>query len=500
MELDLKFQEINCCETRGSIVTSHEETMETAIPEYCPDVARIVDTVGQLKVKEKTLSAGRLTIGAAVKVTVLYTSEESTGLRSMTVNVPFSCTLEEPRLNECRSVCVCGRIALVEARAVTSRKLYVRVLSEFEVEGIACPKHRICQDAEGEAALQLRKREMDTQILTEVLEREFQFHQECVPEPGQGIPEDLLLERLCLRVIDCQKISSKLVVKGEALASFLYRSEEQQLCNYDATLPFSQILDGLDLPEDATYQVEAWPIDSDVRVIRTDGSCRLSLSMRIGLMIKVYKKSKLTYIEDLYSTECDAQVKKECVTMETGQPAQKLRSEAVETLEFGQGKPFVCLTGAECGAVTAAAEGESQMLRTNLRLKVLYLDEAGTPVSTERVVELAVPAEHVPQTARALCEPAALRFSGGSCEVKIPVEFLVGQTQPRQLHTVGAVELQERGTQERPSLVLRRVKEGETLWDIAKQYYADPKTIQSVNQLEEEELLPEGILLIPKVR
>ena len=186
--------------------------------------------------------------------------------------------------------------------------------------------------------------------------------------------------------------------------------------------------------------------------------------------------------------------------METGQPAQRLHSEAVQTLEFGQGKAFIWLTGADCGVVTAAAEGGSQMLRTNLRLKILYLDEAGSPVSTERVVALAVPAEHMPQTARAVCEPAALRFSGDSCEVKIPVEFLVGQTQTQQLHTIGAAQLQERGTQERPSLVLRRVKAGETLWDIAKQYYADPKTIQSVNQLEEEEVLPEGILLIPKVR
>ena len=48
MELELKFAELACCEPVGDLVTTQEESMETAIPEYCPDIARIVDTVGQL--------------------------------------------------------------------------------------------------------------------------------------------------------------------------------------------------------------------------------------------------------------------------------------------------------------------------------------------------------------------------------------------------------------------------------------------------------------------
>ena len=41
MELELKFAELACCEPVGDLVTTQEESMETAIPEYCPDIARI---------------------------------------------------------------------------------------------------------------------------------------------------------------------------------------------------------------------------------------------------------------------------------------------------------------------------------------------------------------------------------------------------------------------------------------------------------------------------
>ena len=99
MELELKFTEVTGCEPVGDLVTTQEESMETAIPEYCPDMARIVDTVGQLRLREKHLTGQQLTVSGSVVLTVLYTSEESAGLRSLSMEVPFSCQVEDKRLS-----------------------------------------------------------------------------------------------------------------------------------------------------------------------------------------------------------------------------------------------------------------------------------------------------------------------------------------------------------------------------------------------------------------
>ena len=114
MELELKFAELACCEPVGDLVTTQEESMETAIPEYCPDIARIVDTVGQLRLREKHPAGQQLTMGGSVVLTVLYTSEESAGLRSLSMEVPFSCQVEDKRLADCDAVCVTGRLLLAE--------------------------------------------------------------------------------------------------------------------------------------------------------------------------------------------------------------------------------------------------------------------------------------------------------------------------------------------------------------------------------------------------
>ena len=124
MELGLQFTDLTCWEKTGHAAVSHEETMETAIAEYCPDMTRIVTACGQLYIREKTASEERVTVSGTVRVTVLYTSEESTGLRSLTVSVPFSCAAEDQELASAQLIWATGRLLLVEAQAVTARKLY----------------------------------------------------------------------------------------------------------------------------------------------------------------------------------------------------------------------------------------------------------------------------------------------------------------------------------------------------------------------------------------
>ena len=128
MELELKFAELACCEPVGDLVTTQEESMETAIPEYCPDIARIVDTVGQLRLREKHPAGQQLTMGGSVVLTVLYTSEESAGLRSLSMEVPFSCQVEDKRLADCDAVCVTGRLLLAEAKAIVGNQGRVTVI------------------------------------------------------------------------------------------------------------------------------------------------------------------------------------------------------------------------------------------------------------------------------------------------------------------------------------------------------------------------------------
>ena len=497
MAIDLKFAEITGYEAVGDLVVTHEESMETAIPEYCPDLARIVDAVGQVNIREKNLTDERLTIGGSIRVTVLYTSEESAGLRSLTLSVPFSCGVEDKR--QCESVCVDSRLLLLEAKPLGARKLYVRVLPEFRVRGYRRSTRRLCTGASDSAGLQLRCETVTLPLMSHVWDREFHFAQEVPPEGSEGVPEDLLMDRMFLRITGCQHFGSKLVVKGEAVLSVLYRAEGQRLCSREVTLPFSQIMEGEELSEEAELSCTARIMDREVHPVRTEEGNGFGVTMRVGLLICAYEQQQVEYVSDLYSTRCNLTAVRQPITFAAAQLPEEVSCSASQRLE-GAGS-FVYLTEAEAAAPELAAEGSQCQARTSVRVRVLYLDESGTPVTAERTCELSAALRETPSAVQVTIEPESWQRSGGAFDLRLPVMFRLQRAGETCVTAVTSVT--EQGNVDRaamPSLILRRLSPGETLWDVAKQCRTEQQAIITANELEPGADLTDIMLLIPKTR
>ena len=87
----------------------------------------------------------------------------------------------------------------------------------------------------------------------------------------------------------------------------------------------------------------------------------------------------------------------------------------------------------------------------------------------------------------------------GTCQVRVPVCFYGLTGEETELRTVTAVKESEESQETRPSLVLRRARCGECLWDMAKQHGSSEDAIRQCNHMEDDSL-PEGMLLIPVLR
>lgn len=494
--MELQFEEITCYETVCCAVTSREESIETAIPEYCPAIARIVDAVGQLSVRERLPAEDRYTVAGVVKVTVLYTSEEAQGLRSLTMSVPFSAVVSDGRLSGCSAVCFTGRLPLVEARAVTSRKLYLRVLPELTATGYRPTERRLCCGAREEPHLRMRRQDVTLELMTGACEKEFTFTDDGLNLPDT--PEDLLLWELCPRITSYQKVGGKMLVKGEMGLRALYRTEEQSLHTYEGTLPISQIIDTAALPDGDGGELAVTPclMDGEVRLMRSEG-VSMAVSAVVGLQVAVHEKKTISCLADLYSTAQETVVKRgECICP-TDVPAKVLHQDLTERLEFGRSQPFAYVTDVSCGAVAVLPEEGHTTVRTNVHLKALYLDESGAPVTVERTSEVSAATAGQAGRVSARVNLDSTVTGGGVCELRLGLDFTVCGGGEQTVSGITAVELQDAEPAARPSLILRRMQEGETLWDIAKQYRTDEEAILSANGGEAPQ---NRMLLIPKMR
>ena len=455
MELGLQFTDLTCWEKTGHAAVSHEETMETAIAEYCPDMTRIVTACGQLYIREKTASEERVTVSGTVRVTVLYTSEESTGLRSLTVSVPFSCAAEDRELASAQLIWATGRLLLVEAQAITARKLYIRILPEVTMTGYIRAVRRICSGTDENAALRVRCRDHACSLLDAVVERDITVTQEVQVSP---VPEELLLYRLYPRLTSCRTVGNKLVVKGEAALSALYRGQDQQLHTYDTELPLSQILDGGGLPEDGEYAVRLCLTGGEARVLRSDNGGGLSVTVELRLLLCAYRTERCTCVEDLYSIRQPVHLEQETVTLPAAHPDRILREETVEHLDFGGNKPFFFITDTDCANAAVTTEAGQTALRTTVRTRLLYLDENDSPAVTERASEVVLP---VKETVQGLCcglsGGPGVQLGAGGCDVRQVVEFLAEDAQQEPLVTVCGGELLEPEEQEAVEIMRKAI-------------------------------------------
>lgn len=496
MELGLQFADITYFESLENHAVTHEETLETAIPEYCPDMSRIVETVGELYVQEKVAGEDRYTVAGTVKVTVLYTSEESAGLKSLTVSVPFSARMEE-QIGAGRTVFVTGRVLMLEARAITSRRLHIRLVPEITASTFRPQQSALCVGVEPEPTLRVKREELTLPLLAGVTEQEIGFTGEAALPAGK-VPEELLVYRLCPRVQQVQRVGGKLMVKGELLMRALYRSGDALADYWEGALPFSDVVDGGALAEDGELSVTPTLTAADARVLRGDGSGGIGVTAQISLAIRAYQRKTVSYISDLYSVRYDTRLEQRPLTVHLDEPETELVQEAVSRLELESGTPFVYVTELECAPVTSTVEGGRSVLRTAVRWQALYLDESGSPITVGRTEEVTVPVEEMRGTACARCCPVTVQC-GGVCQIRIPVTFAVTWEERVIINSLTAVTMEEaQRTGAAPSLILRRMRPEETLWDVAKQYHTDMDAIRQTNQWEGD--FTERMLLIPRVR
>ena len=327
-------------------------------------------------------------------------------------------------------------------------------------------------------------------------ERECSAALETPVPPNQPAPEDLLCSRLYPRITGCQPVGSKLMVKGELFLSALYRCREQQLYTYEAALPFSQIVD---LPEGAGQgecTAAAQLAGCEVRLLRSEESSGFSVTAELRLLLTTTRSETLSCVTDLYSIRCDTRVETQEVSLPAAAPERTGRQECVQHLDFGRQRPFVFVTDADC---TPTLAGDDNDLHTTVRLRLLYLDEEETPTVTERTAEVTLPAVSR-DAACALCGAPEVAFSGSGCDIRQVVSLRAPEEDRQTLPTVTEVELlTDRQPGRRPSLVMRRLASGESLWDVAKQYHTDEDLIRTVNHLEEG-VVPDKMLLIPRIR
>ncbi|MEY8403389.1 SPOCS domain-containing protein [Oscillospiraceae bacterium 44-34] len=495
-------------ETVVEVTLCQEETLESIVPDACPDILRIVDVCGQATLSGKQAREGAAQVTGMVRACILYQPEGSGGLRRMEVGLPFTCQAEAPGLTERGTVLAHPKLRCAEARALNPRKVLLRV--DLAVDITACqPVERpVCcgvTEQEGEGLCQRQYQGEDYQLCV-VQEKPFIFSDQVRLQSGSGESPALLAARVQPLCTESKLIGSKLIFKGMVELYLLLQEAGGGLSTSQESLPFSQIIETAGAAEEGDCQVEVEI--ASFRCEQDPGDSReLNVELELLAQAQVRCRRPVTLLQDLYSTSRLMEVQRENQLLcRLGE--QSVRPQAVrELLETGEMVRSVVDARLSLGQVRQNREGRELVLTAETWITVLYLDENELVQCIRRSLPVTCRLECA-EGSRCSCfcdcpgEVFAAPAAGG-VEVRFTVEFHCLTTQTTAVPVVTAAQMGEArsvGEGQRPSVVLRMPSPGEELWDIAKAHGTTMERILQANELDEEALPHGRMLLIPSAR
>ena len=508
MELDLKRAAFDCYEAAADGMLTQEESAETIVPDYCPDIARIIHTAGKIFISSRDLRDGKADISGTVKVTVLYTPDGEGGIRTLEFAMPFTVQ------GEARGTCLFAEAELesIETRLLNPRKVSTRCRILTKLSGYQKTQVAYCGDVDsGEGGWGIEKRQETRRAtaITHILEKDFTFSDEMNISAGREAPEELLLSKVKSTVSETKLIGSKLILKGLFSVELLCRASGNQYYATAGELPFSQILEAVDAPEDAACRAEVQLTGAEFHLGGDSGDSHavgVTLYLHVGAVLR--EEKSLTLLSDLYSTAYDLTYDAAPVRFSDFAETLSRRQTVREVLEIGVVAKSILSMDVVCGPVSVSREKETATLRTAVTVRALYLDEGDVPLVSERRLEVAGQLE-LPEdcqvSARACCGGEVQgSLTGGGIEVRFPVDFTAEAVSRRQSVCITGVKLDTEKPKDftgQPSLVLRCLDKNETLWDLAKRYSTTGEHILAANEFAcEEDICRDKLLLIPRKR
>jgi hypothetical protein len=422
-------------------------------------------------------------------------------MRSLEMTIPTDIRMEASAVDsDCRTVADL-RLRAVEARAVNSRKVSVRVQVEAQAQ---CYRPQPMEIASGlekdDGSVQLLQKTASVVTVSDVGEKTFVVTDDYALPAGCGGAERILSQRVEALVEDVKYVSGKAVFRGRVRAWLTFAAAGDGLFSGRYETEFSQIMELSASGAEAvpTVNLALTGVYFDLPE-RGEESGRVSAEIHLAAQAICRQRQEVAYIADLYSNRTALVPAMSPLTVVSDMGPVSLRQTVA-----GRAEPFS--GDGEVLSLTAAVGGiavEENTVRTSVTIRLISRQRDGQCTAARCRLTAEFTASELPQGAalQAVTVTATDVYyapGSGGADVRVTLQMdglRLVQTTVMAVEAVtedGEAWEKEKGA---PSVTLVRVPGGTDMWSLARRYHSTMEAIAGANEGREE-----GLLLIPKGR
>lgn len=483
--------------------------VDLTLPDYCPDIEKILKCTLTPKIQSKTLSGGQLQVDGYCVVNVLYVESINKTIRCCEQSVNFSQSFSVKETPDNPVIITKTKSEYINCRALSPRRLVMHGAFSLYAKVYSTNKTSIYSPSDNN--LETNKKSVRCADLKSFCQEQFNVCEEISVSDKPAI-ETILHTDVGVSITDAKAVTGKLMVNGEINLRMFYLSDVESGATgkIDYLLPFNQIIDCEGIDENTINNVTCDVMSYDIRLKNDMLSEKPAIILDVKLCVTeegyIINDEEVTV--DAYSVFCASNPEFE--QLKIINEVSPVSENYIEKLsvKVDDGKISKIL---DIYADYVSADGQpcENGIKVNGKINIcmIALNEDNTPVFIERSSDY----EHILNSAadcNSLLAPEARTASisyrladDNTVEIRCEIKISAGAMKKDTLKAVKNVELFE----DKPivtdncALTLYFAKKGENLWDIAKSHNTRLDMLLAENSAENLTLDASQMLLIPRI-
>ncbi len=516
LELSKKYIHMN--REKGKAVTQITLDDDFNVPDTKPDLIRIILDKGEIRLDETTITQDHVWLKGVLKFSLLYRSDQEEGrINSMNGEIPFQESLAIDGANEYDTAKMSWEMEDLSIGIINSRKLSVKALVVLKAVIDEIYDEDVITGAEREGGIQLLEDNLSAMQLFLAKKDTYRFKEEIVLPSNKPNIRQVLWKSVQLRSVEMRLFDGQLNIKGESLVFVLYESEEEEehLQWMETALPFTGIIDcqgcSDDMVCDISYDIAGIELEAKPDY---DGEERmLHLELVLDLDLQVFTEEEDRIVADLYATNEKLMPVYQESVFEKLLLRNASKCKIVEKMNLDKNQePILQICASEGNAVveqTEIVEGGIQVEGT-LQMNILYVTaDDRMPVASMKDIlpfHYLIEVPGINESCRyhlqtGIDQLTTVMTDSSQVEVKAVLGLNCIVFEQQKVHKIKEVEqapLNLEELQESPGIIGYIAKEGDKLWNIAKENYTTISEIVTTNQLPSEQIKGGDKILIIK--
>lgn len=497
---------------RASQFVGHENLLELVegdiiVPDVKPDILSLIKVEGRPFITNIETQDGKVNIQGMVEIYAIYVADdEKSSLKGLNATLNFNENIE---MKDCES----GMIPIIkfnlsnlESKVLNGRKITVKCPLEISIKVIKDAEIQVPKDIVDVENMQVLRENL---ILNSLVGRNNEIISinenvsltETLPPIGEILSCNITI------VNKDYKISyNKVLVKADAKVRIVYLADdEMESVNvFETLIPFTGFVDIDGINENTEFDIEYTLRNCSIKPIYQDmKSTAISVEAEINVMVIAHEKKSFTVIKDLYIPE-------KVLTSDTSiVELQQSNSNNVSVLRIDENLQIPELNNSKLLEVSASPTISDKktmedkfVLDGNVTVDILFYRLDKATVENKRIeIPFQQSIAKMGSGSDIRTEIVDLEYelnSSGNLKLNMNINVENDVMDSVTINAINSLEITNENKISPASVVIYPVKEGDSLWSIAKKFGTTIEDIKSANDLIDETIYPMQQLIIPR--